>query len=440
MTDRVFYCLTPHRKADSLPDVNVLPMQDSIIPTPESLFDPFEALVREYMQAVDANKNIADIKSALWAQSSRIRYGLMHIQVKNNNDFQRSVRIIQLGLIEMIDHVVMVAGAQDIARSRMLLGPGYHSTAGDLFKGLLGMLEYLDYQYPEQFNHNMPLGDGLCGVWKVQIEEQLYLIYQWFDNKGLPEEWCELVVEPFCEIMMPENWPLAKYRAWRYQVMLWSQLLTLTRSRLAGSEEALMRLLLRFNFNNGNYMEYCMHYIRSELSSAVLTAEERSVRVRNFRYLIESATPNRNMALVPENDALHTRLLVWIDGNFALNREVTELQDQTMQLENQLSHEEVFRKERLWTVASVMEIAGFYRLLDECDVFREKIVAKIVRHIAFGYSTAGSEEPREGNIRKAYDNPSEVALRFAEEICRKMIQLIADIRSGKKTLEKRRRK
>ncbi|MBT1689167.1 hypothetical protein [Dawidia soli] len=411
-------------------------MEDFDNATPAPLLTPLIVLVHKYIQRSPATAGsgggLREVRDTFHREAERVKRALMRLRIKRTDECRYQVRVAQQDLMELIDLVVAEGGAAEIEAS-----PGYtRSVVGLLFKGLEGLLAYIEHGYPGQFDHEIPLCDGQREIWQLRIHRQLSVISPWFREQGLSGSLWDIVSEPFCEILAPAGLPLVSHREWKYLSKLLTELEQLAKNEVTDAEEALLCLLVHHNFNKDQYLEYCTHYIAAQVSDNEPTNEEQLARVLRYRNLIDAVYPTAaHVGLWPGHDALHTRLMRWMDRIQAYYQGAVENPGEFGEQDVSTRRKGPAGWQRVRTTASLKELAGFFRLLLECGFFRETVFATISRFIAFGFSTGSSTEPVFGNVRKAFSDPSDVALRFAEELCKKMLQLIAEIRSGKKILK-----
>jgi hypothetical protein len=407
-------------------------MEESTNPALLQVLASLTELVHQYLlpkrKTKGSGKDPGHVKDTLHLEVERIKQALLLVRMSKQVDCGYQVRRVQQTLMELINAVVARGGAQEIQRAREKHGIYRCSPASHLFEELEGLLEYIEHHYPKQFDYGIPLCDGQREVWKEKISNELEAIFRWFREEELSEYLREIVIGPFCEVIMPERFPLLTYREWQYLRDLWSQLLGLTRTQAADTEEALLQVLIRNNFNRDQCLDYCMQYISTELARSESAEEEYVVRTKHYRRLIMKARPTRKIALLPENEALHARLMTWIDDNYACYQTMTSVNVKS--LEDRVPQKDMPRKERLETSPSVDKIGGFFKLLFLCKFFRETNASEITRHIAARFSTACAKAPSWGSIKAAFDVPSEAALRYAYDLCHEILRQIDAIRKG----------
>jgi hypothetical protein len=418
-------------------------MEKITIPDPEVLLSPLVDMVNRYIQRgllQDAKtRKQPDITSDFHREISRVRRGLVRMRLLEGQSYREAVCATQLRLMDLTDAVTAAVGAQEIAEAQRLLGPYRYSTANTLFQGFTALLQYLRYYCADQFDHTMPVSEGQREVWTLLLHDQMAALDRWFNEQHLSQELWDIVTYPYCEIIVPEMMPLLTDRRWRYLSALWDELERLTRCVKVNGEEALLRLLFRFNFNNSHYAEYVMNYIAGELSCEDLSDAQRSARARYYRHIIVSTTPKKNRAWSPEEEGLRDRLLPWLEGEPELYLMLRQSSAETKPDRKLPRDKDRPHKQRLGVTPSTTELAGFVRVLAECNIIAEENHSEIVRHVAYGFSTPGTDTPKVKHIREDFDELNEPAYRFIEDTCKKMCHLVADLRSGKRTLKKSRK-
>lgn len=373
------------------------------------------------------------VRNTLHLEIERIKQELLLVRVSKQYDCRYHVRRVQQKLMELINVVVARGGAQEIQQVRENLGIYRCSPASHLFEELEGLLEYIEHHYPKQFDYGIPLCDGQREVWKEKISNEMDAIFRWFREDELSEYLRDVVIQPFCEVIMPERFPLLTHREWLYLRGLWSQLQDLTRTQAADTEEALLHVLIRYNFNKDQYLDYCMRYISTELDRGESAEEEYAVRTKHYRRLIMDARPTRKIALLPENEALHTRLMTWMDEEYAYHQTLAETSIKVKPRQDRIPQKDVPRKERLDIALSVDNASGFYKFLFESKFYRETNVSEICRHVAAKYSTPCAKAPSWKSVIEAFNNPSEAACRYASDLCHEILRQIEAFRKGEKS-------
>lgn len=371
------------------------------------------------------------VRDTLHLEVERIKQELLLVRVLKPDDCRYQVRCVQQKLMELITVVVTQGGAREIQWAQEVFGIYRRTRASHVFDALEGLLEYTEHHYSKQFDYDIPLCDGQREVWNAKIFIEMEFVTHWFREEGLPEYLHEVVMEPFCEIIIPARLPRLTHREWRYLRDLWNQLLRLTRSQAADTEEALLRLLIRHNFNNDQYLDYCMQYISTELSRCESEEEEYAGLAKHYRSLIMAARPMRNMALLPENEALYARLRTWIDETYAVDQTMAGPPVKLKSLEDRVLQKDKPRKERLSTTGSVDNVSAFHKFLFKSNFFNETNVLEICRHVAAKFSTPGSKAPSLKSVKEAFEHPSEAACRYAHDLCHEILRQIEAIRKGK---------
>lgn len=412
-------------------------MEDSKNPALLQVLASLTELVHKYLlpkrNAKGSGKDMKYVRDTLHLEVEHIKQALLSIRISEQVDSRYQVRWVQQKLMELINVVVARGGAEEIQRAREKHGIYRRSPASHLFEELDGLLVYIEHHYPKQFDYGIPLCDGQREVWKAKISNEMEAIFTWFRAEELSGYLREVVIAPFCEVIMPERLPLLTHREWQYLRDLWSQLLDLTRTQVADTEEALLQVLIRYNFNRDQYLDYCMQYISTELARGESAEEEYAVRTRHYRRLIMEARPTRKIALLPENEALHTRLMTWMDEDYAYHQTLAETSLKVKSRQDRVPQKDVPRKERLDIAPSVDNASGFYKFLFESKFYRETNVSEICRHVAAKFSTPCAKAPSWKSVIEAFNNPSEAACRYASDLCHEMLRQIEAFRKGKKS-------
>jgi hypothetical protein len=407
------------------------------VPTPESLVAPLKELVDHCVKSdlcmMTTRSEMKRMESQFEIDSERLKQGLLRIRLLPLEERQSRIRDLQQKLCEQMDIIHARVGSEQLELEQDVWRVRTYTLGGQLYDALEGLLFYIEHHCQEEFDYDAPLCKSQREVWAVKMWIQLSIVHTWFADEQFPNVLRYEVMVPYYQVVQPGKQLLLSFREWIYRATLLNELEIVAKLRPDDAEEMLLRVMIRYNFNREQYMDYCMEYFKSELMREDLSDAERAARLQHYRRLISSARPTSSqVALRPQHDALHLRLMSWIDDTQA---------EPVVMMAPERRKERVPRgdkphKQRLGLAASGPESAGFTRALAECGFFTEENYAEIVRHFAWGFSTVGTDAPKVKHVREDFDTLTETAYSYIENLCGKMCQLVAELRSGKRELKK----
>lgn len=413
-------------------------MKKIMTPTAEPLLAPLQELVDHCVKAgLSLTSGDKETERRFQEESERIKQSLVLIRLLPDK-CRYDVCVVQRGLTDLMDIIHGQVGSDRLALEQDIWRVRDRTAGGELYDGLEGLLFYIEHHYLEYFDAGVPLCRSQREVWRAKMQLQLVVVHNWFEDEQFPRELRDHAMVPFYEILLPANLPLVTYREWKYLRELLDALEKIAKSRPADADEAFLRVSVRYNFNSVQYLDYCLQHFEAELMRDELSDAERLVRTLRYRRLILGARPTCDIALLPRHEALHVRLMAWIDEILAQCKVLLATAGRIGRQQERVPRGDKPHKQRLGLAPSGPESAGFARALFECDFFTEENHSEIVRHFAYGFFTAGTDALKVKHVREDFDELSETAYRYIEELCEKMVRLVADLRSGKRKLKKKR--
>jgi hypothetical protein len=395
----------------------------------ESLLKLLTDLVRAYVQQPPDEPHTVD--EAFRCAMGRVKQRLIRMRLKQNDDCRYAVRLVQQDIMELTTVVVAKTSGSEILAAQQGIDVFRRSVCSRLYLGLKAFLDYLEYIYKEDFDHDIPLSGGQWSAWSVESHNQLAILSGWCEEKKISKKLIDLVFRPFEEVIAPkEGMPLITHRDRKYHAALLNDLVHLRDEPDAKDEDALLRVLLRHNFNPDTCIRYCMSYLNAAVKGPDATPAEQLEKVYHYSDLISAECPTGDVALRPDSEALHVRLMNWVDTAIARCEKLMSLPQPTKKGTGKPG-------ERAGTTLSIPMLGGWNSLLYDCNFYNDKNLSRICRSIAGAYSTVGSEQPSFHDIYEAFGKPTDAACEFAYDMCHKILHRLEQLGKGRRSKPRR---